>query len=252
MVQVFKYGRSSVVIDDPLDGLVRGDQSGTFDQRCTLPAGSVALNAALSNNGRMPVAGNTAGFSVVQTVVLTIGAVLFGLGGFLAARGGTQALVIGLVIGAIGLLMAGVSLYSASKRRSRLRILGKAWGNGWLRFAPARVGGVWVTRVSTHNDNGERMNSERRYYYKAMVQAYPTDGTEPFTFRTSEFNAPANWEGRPYNLHMADGPMDVLEPEFTNGWTICRYIAGQPETATISTDLSAKQVKAALEVSQIR
>ena len=99
MVEVFRYGRSSVVIDDPLDGLVRAEQSGTFDQRCTLPAGSAALNAALSNNGRMPVAGNTAGFSVVQTVVLTIGVVLLGLGGFLVARGSTQPLVIGLVIG---------------------------------------------------------------------------------------------------------------------------------------------------------
>lgn len=252
MVEVFKYGRSSVVIDDPQDGLARGNEAGTFDQRCPLPAGSVAVNAALSDNGRMPIAGNSAGFSVVQIVVLVVGAAMGAFGAFLATRGSMQPLVIGAVLGAIGLLMAGIALYSAAKRRSRLRILGKAWGNGWLRFAPVRVGGVWITRVSTHNDNGERTNTERRYYYKAMVQAYPTDGTEPFTFRTGEFNAPANWEGRPYNLHMADGPMDVLEPEFTNGWTICRYIAGQPETATISTDLSAKQVKAALEVSQIR
>lgn len=252
MVEIFQYGRSSVVIDDPADGLVRGAQAGTFDERCSLPAGSAAINAALSNSGRMPVAGNAAGFSVVQTAVLCVGGCLVLFSGFLGLRGGTQSTVIGTVLSAIGLLMAGIALYSAKKRRGRLQILGKAWGNGWLRFAPVRVGGVWISRVSTHNDNGDTTNTDRRFYYKAMAQAYPTDGLQPFTFRTGEFNAPADWNGHAYNLRMAEGLMDVLEPEYTNGWTICRYIAGQPETATIATDLSAKQVKAALEVAQIR
>lgn len=252
MADIFRYGRSSVIIDDPADGLAYGEEVGTFDEGCSLPAGSAAINAALSSNGRMPVAGNSAGFSAVQIVVLVVGVALAAFGGFLATRGSTQPLVIGAVLGAIGLLMVGIALYSATKRRGRLRILGKAWANGWLRFAPVRVGGVWISRVSTHNDNGDATNTDHRYYYKAMAQAHPTDGSEPFTFRTGEFNAPADWEGRPYDLKVADRPMDVLEPEYTNGWTICRYIAGQPETATIATDLSAKQVKAALEAAQVR
>ncbi|HIW96564.1 MAG TPA: hypothetical protein H9867_08825 [Candidatus Corynebacterium gallistercoris] len=251
-MKVFSHARHSAIIDDPDGSLAAGEASGQFDVRCSLPSGSPSIKAALEANGRVPVAGNAGGVSAGQWVIIGVAAALFAVGLFFALLAGGAAVIPGIVIAAVGVLLAGVGSVSITRRRRNLLVLGKAWSNGWIRFAPARVGGVWVHRVSTHNDNPDRRNNERRYYFKAIVEVQPDDGTEPFTFTTREFPAAASWDGTPVGLNLAAGPLDVLEPEYSNGWTVCRYIAGNPASATISSDLSGKQVEAALRAAGIR
>lgn len=251
-MKIFSHARRSAVIDDPNGALASGEAAGQFDFRCSLAPGSASVLSALESNGRVPVAGNPGGISAGQWVMVAVAAAMVSVGLLFVVLAGGPSTIPGFVIMGVGLLLAVMGSMSIMRRRQNLLILGKAWSNGWIRFAPARVGGVWVHRVSHHNKNPDRRNNERRYYFKAIVEAAPDDGTEPFTFTTREFPAAASWDGIPVGLNLAAGSLDVLEPEYGNGWTICRYIAGDPSSATISTDLSGKQVEAALRAAGIR
>ncbi|HJG47103.1 MAG TPA: hypothetical protein K8V62_12115, partial [Corynebacterium variabile] len=60
-------------------------------------------------------------------------------------------------------------------------------------------------------------------------------------------------DGNPHGLHTAPGPLDVSEPEYSNGWTLVRYVAGAPEeSATVTTGLTEAQILAALEAAGVR
>lgn len=251
-MKIFQYARTSSMIDDPGNVLSHGAASGLFNNRCPFPSDNPAIVAALESAGTMPVAGSKWPLSPIQ-VVVGVGALVVGTIGTLATAlgsGGTR--VIGVVILGVALLLLMIAVISTAQRRRNVSVLGTAWRQGWVRFAPARVGGVWINRVVHHNPHQDRLNYHRNYYYRAAVQVFPTDGSQPFTFTSTEFEAIASWEGMPVDLNQAYGPLDVFEPEFFNGWTICRYIAGQPNSATITTDLSRRQIAAALAAAGVR
>ncbi len=249
-IDIFKHARTAPLIDDPNGTIARLIDDGSFEQACTLPAGSPATIAALESNGRMPVDGLRSGMAASQVVVSAVGLGFIALGVVLIVFAqGTGASVAGVIIGLIGALLCGVMVISVRKRVSTVAELSKAWDNGWLRFAPARVGGVWISGVTCHGNQREDRDTEYRFRYRALVEVYPTDGTAPFRFHSSEFTALADRHGRPMGLKMVEGPLDHFEPEFSNGWTIARWIAGDSDSATITTDLSLAQIKAALAAS---
>lgn len=250
--KIFPYARTSAVIDDPSGALEAAAESGAFSKPCPYPEGSPALTRALEDNGKLPVNsafGGLGGGRIVLAVVSTAllaSAVFFG---FTSISRGTPSIVVPIVLLFVGGVLGAVTLYSVRMRRRNLYQLGVAWRNGWVRFAPARVGGVWISSASHHNSS-EDYTHEVRYNYRAIAQILPTDGGDSFTITTSEFSAPSDADGRPYNLHRAENPLDVLEPEHFNGWTIARYLAHDPQgTATICTDLSASQVSAGVKAS---
>lgn len=252
-LDVFTHARTAALIDDPYGALARGAEAGTFAQSCTLPSGSPAITAALESNGRMPVDGLRGGMATSQVAISIVGLVLVVLGLFLFfVPDGTGAKIAGAFIGFTGALLWTVTVFSARKRIGAVENLATAWQNGWVRFAPARVGGVWISSVSRHGNRREDRDTEYRFRYRALVEVYPTDGTEPFRFHSSEFTALADRHGVPLGLKMVEGPLDHFEPEFSNGWTVARWFAGDPESATITTDLSVAQIKAALRASAVR
>ncbi|WP_295641941.1 hypothetical protein [uncultured Corynebacterium sp.] len=250
--KIFPYARTSATIDDPSGALQNSIQNGAFEKPCPHPAGSPGLVQALEHNGRLPVNSAFGGLGGGRIVLgaVAIGLILAGFffGFFSITRGGPS-IVVPIVLLFIGGVLGAVAAYSVRLRSRRLHQLGVAWRNGWVRFAPARVGGVWISSASQHN-NSDDYTHEVRYNFRAIVEVLPNDGGEKFTFVSSEFSAPADADGKPYKLHRAENPLDVLEPEHFNGWTIARYLAHDPAgTATISTDLSAAQVKAGVEAS---
>ena len=247
---LFHYGRSSAVIDDPDGAIRRGAESGQFDTRNPHVANSPALMAALESHGRLPVAGSRGGMSTTQIVIGVIGLALL-IGGVALCLIPGPALFAGLILGAIGLLLVVVDVISFQRRRANLTMISQAFNNGWLSYAPARVGGVWISSArqhSSHNNDREDhvRNNDVRFRYRALVEVFPTDGSEPFRFTSGEFSAPASHRGVPLDLKMMDGPLDHGEPEFNNGWTVARWVSGNQESATISTDLAKAQIRAAL------
>lgn len=246
--RIFNYARVSAVIDDPDNAVARGVEMQQFDQPCPYPVGSPAVDAALESNGRMPVAGMRGGTSTAQVVLFGVSLALIILG-VLLLMFGSAAAVAGAVLGLVGVLLFGVAVVSVRKRIRALEQLSMAWRSGWLRFAPARVGGVWISSFSRHGNQRDERDSEVRFRYRALVEVYPTDGSAPFRFHTSEFTAPSSRNGKPVGLNMVEGPLDHFEPEFTNGWTIARWVAGNEDSATITTDLSIAQIRAALRAS---
>ena len=248
---LFHYGRSSAAIDDPADAIRQGAESGQFDTRNPHEVNSPALMAALESHGRLPVAGSRGGMSTAQIVIETIGLALL-IGGVALCLISGPALFAGLILGTIGLVLVVVGVISFRRRRSNLAMISQAFNNGWLSFAPARVGGVWISSVrqhSSHNiDRDDHVrNNDVRFRYRALVEVFPTDGSEPFRFTSGEFSAPASHRGVPLDLKMMDGPLDHGEPEFNNGWTIARWVTGNQESATITTDLAKSQIRAALQ-----
>ena len=252
---LFNYARSSVTIHDPDQALARGAESGQFDTRNPRQTTSASLLAALESNGRMPIAGSARGFSVPQVVCAVVGAVLvLGAIALILATRAMGGIIAGGILGLIGVLVLALAAVSMSRRRKNMEKIAAAWNNGWLCFAPARVGGVWISGVTRHSgrrddEHSRGRDNDIRFRYRAVVRVYPTDGSPEFEFVSEEFSAPASRRGQPVNLKMMEGPLDHFEPEFSNGWTIARWVAGNPESATVTTDLSQAQVRAGLRAS---
>ncbi len=249
--KIFPYARSSALIDDPSGALQAAASSDAFASPCPHPTGSPAVTKALAERGKLPVNSAFGGLGGGRVILGIVGLVMTLTGvvcALLRFTRGAPSIVVALVLLLIGVLLVVVTVYSARQRSRNLHQLGMAWRNGWVRFAPARVGGVWVSSATRHN-GPEDHTHEVRYKFRAIVEVLPTDGGESFTITTAEFSAPADADGQPYDLISAENPLDVLEPEHFNGWTIARYLAHDPHgTATISTDLSAAQIKAAVQV----
>ncbi|MBC2681572.1 hypothetical protein [Corynebacterium anserum] len=250
---LFRYARTSPVIEDNYGALRRGKENGVFRQPCPLPAENPAVLAALESHGRVPVDGLKNGMAGSQALLSAVSVSLIILGTFLCVFttrfGGCVA---GGVIASIGIVILIVDVWSIRRRQRDVATLSEAWHNGWLRFAPAQVGGVWVSSSTRHGNQRELRDADFRYRYRALVEVHPMDGSEPFYVRTDEFDVDADREGLPYGLKMADGPLDMFEPEFSNGWTVARWVAGIPESATITTDLNVEQIKAVLRAAGIR
>lgn len=248
---LFNHARTSAVIHDPERAIRDGAERGRFDTRNPKVANSPALVAALESNGRMPVAGRESGVSGMQILLGIIAALLIIGGGALAVLS-TATLPVGAIIALIGVGLLAVTVVSFRRRRANIAHISKAWANGWLAFAPARVGGVWISSATQHssrnyNRDDHVPNNDVRYQYRAVVEVFPTDGSQPFQFTTAEFSAPASHSGVPINLKMMEGPLDQGEPEYSNGWTLARWVYGNQDSATITTDLSKLQIQAALK-----
>lgn len=253
--KIFPYARISAVIDDPSGALESAGQTGAFELPCQHPSGSPAIIRALQNNGKLPVNSAFGGLGGGRVILAIVSLAMVAIGFMCAAfrfTRGAPSIIIAIVLIFIGGLLAAVTVYSVRVRRRNLYQLGLAWRNGWVRFAPARVGGVWISGATEHN-RSEDHTHEVRFRYRAIAEVLPDDGNDPFTITTAEFSAPADSLGRPYGLILADNPLDVLEPEQFNGWTVARYLAHDPQnTATICTDLSSAQIKAAIDVASGR
>lgn len=256
---IFTHARSATTLHDPAHAVEQGASSGTFDVPCNLPSDSPAVIDALEGHGTMPVAGTRwFGLSTSQLVLAGVSAALVLAAVILVAVSSgpsdTPGLVTGVVLGLIGLAVGAITAVSARARRRGLMALATAWHNGWLRFAPAEVGAVWVDRTVLHGQKRpDGVNQDNRYWYRALVRVHPTDGHAPFTVTTQPFQALGDREGHPHDLRTAPGPLDSFEPEYANGWTIARYVAGDADTcaasATVTTNLSDAQVRAALAAS---
>ena len=253
--KIFPYARASAVIHDPSGALESAERTGAFDLPCPFPNGSTVIAQALQKNGKLPVNSAFGGLGGGRIILAIISLAMLAVGFFcllLRVTRGGPSIIIALVLFFVGGLLAAVTIYSIRVRRRNLHHLGVAWRNGWVRFARARVGGVWIAGATEHNRTEDHTH-EVRYRYRAIAEVLPDDGNEPFTITTEEFSAPSDSYGRPYSLILADNPLDVLEPEHFNGWTIARYLAHDPHnTATICTDLSSGQVKAAIEAANGR
>ncbi len=253
---IFTHARNSTTLHDPDSALAEGMNSGAFDVPCTLPPDSAAVTDALQHQGTMPISGTRwLGMSTGQLVLVGASAVLLLAGvvliGVSSGPSDTPGLVTGVVLGVIGLAVGAITAVSVRARHRNLLLLAAAWQNGWLRFAPAEVGAVWVDRTVQHGQKRhDRVNQDNRYWYRALVQVHPTDGHAPFTVTTEPFQALGDRDGRPHDLRTAPGPLDSFEPEYANGWTVARYVAGDAAScaasATVTTNLSDDQVRAAL------
>ncbi|WP_420098504.1 hypothetical protein [Corynebacterium sp.] len=257
MPRLFTHARNATVIADP-GGLVEaGYAAGRFATPCPLPPDDDAVTTALRDNGTMPVAGaRFFGLATAQLVLVATALAVVLVSLVLLGAGSVSGVGVGIVLLLLGAGILGFTALSARSRRRRLVALATAWQNGWLHFAPARVGAVWIDRRVTHGRaNSQGANQDNRYWYRAVVEVHPTDGSEVFTVVTEPFQALANREGVPHDLVSAPNPVDAFEPEYTNGWTIARYLAGTPETmtrsATVTANLSLTQIGAALKAAGV-
>lgn len=256
-MKIFTHARQDMTVHDPVGAIAAGHQQGRFDVDCSLPQDDPAVTGALQAHGTMPVAGvRWLGLATGQLVLAIMSVVMVLLGLVLVAVSSgpseTPGRVAGVVIAVLGAAVGVLTVISARRRRVGMHALANAWQHGWLRFAPAEVGGVWIAREVVHGrEHPQGVNQDHRYWYCAEVRVHPADGTEPFTFITRPFEALGDRDGNPHDLRTAPGVVDAFEPEYANGWTIVRYIAGDPQdreaSATVTTNLSDDQVRAALE-----
>lgn len=256
--RIFTHARSATTIADP-GGLVEdGYGAGRFSTACPFPSDYEAVTDALSANGTMPVAGaRLFGLATAQLVLVACAVAVVLVGVLLLGAGSVSGTGVGVVLILLGAGLAGLSLVTARSRRRRLLALAAAWRNGWLRFAPARVGAVWVDRLVTHGRaNSQGANQDNRYWFRALLEVHPTDGSPVFTVTTAPFQALADHAGTPHDLVSAPNPVDVFEPEYSNGWTVVRYLAGDHDTvaasSTVTTNLSLNQIGAALRAAGVR
>ncbi|MGO1949732.1 MAG: hypothetical protein ACTH1D_08865 [Mycobacteriaceae bacterium] len=246
---IFTHARSSLTIDDPAGLVESGYRGGRFASPCELPRDDADVTGALEAHGTVPVSGvRWLGLATPQLVLAGVAAVLVVGGLILTGISDTPGLVAGVVLTVIGAAIVALTVTSARGRRRRMIALAAAWRNGWLRFAPAEVGAVWIDRVVKHGRKDSRgANQDSRYWYRAEVRVHPTDGTPEFTFTSRAFQALSDDDGVPRDLRTSPNPVDAFEPEYANGWTIVRYVAGEQEdTATVTTNLSEGQIRAAL------
>lgn len=249
-MKIFRHGRRAALIDDPDKALAQGVAGGQFAQRCSSPADSPAFIAALESNGRMPVGGMRSGLSVAQIAIALTGLGLCVIGGLIAVAAG-RGMVAGIVIAVVGALLLVLAVMSSRKRIKGVENLGAAWRSGWLRFTPARVGGMWIDSVTHHGSPSDDHNSDVRYEYRALVEVWPTNGEPRFVFVTSPFSVIGERDGKSRGMEISPEPLDQFEPEFSNGWTVARWVAGNPASATITTELSERQIVAALQTQQL-
>lgn len=208
------------------------------------------VEKALVAAGAMPVSRDVLGLGVARLIMLIIAGVLAVIG-FGVALSSSRGTIAGIVVGVLCVMLMGAIFLSARRRKFAIQQLTRAWEKGWVQFGPARVGGVWISGQSSHNIEDKRTH-EVRYRYRAAVEVLDGDYGPGFRFNSEEFGAPSDRDGQPLGLHMAQSELDVLEPEFFNGWTIARWVVGAEEkSATIATDLSRKQVIAALQAAGI-
>jgi hypothetical protein len=256
--RIFTHARSTTAIADPGGLLEEGAATGQFASPCPLPPDDDRITGALRGTGTMPVSGTRLfGLATSQLVLVVSACGVLVVGALLLGAGSVSGTGVGLVLLLLGAGILGFTWTSARGRRRRLLALASAWQNGWLRFAPARVGAVWVDRRVSHGKaNRQGANQDNRYWFRAVVEVRPTDGTPVFTVVTEPFQALADHEGAPHDLVSAPNPVDAFEPEYTNGWTIARYLAGDQETrsasATVTTNLSPAQISAALTAAGVR
>lgn len=256
MAVLFTHARTATRIDDPGGFLEDGLSSGRFDVPCPEGPDTSAVTVALGATGPLPMAGVYAlGLSVPQLVLSGVTALLTVAGLVLLLLGVPVATLVFLVFAVV---LGTLTVMSARRRRAGLRALSLAWERGWVRFAPARVGAAGVDRVVRHGpqagpkeDRGR--NQDVRYWYRADVRVYLTDGSDSFTVTTAPFQALPDRDGTALNLRTAPGPVDAAEPEYANGWTVVRYLVGAPEaSATVTTNLTDAQLTAALEAAGVR
>lgn len=255
MPTLFTHARNATTIADPGSVIEDGYLGGRFDTPCPLPSGSREFDAALEDNGTMPVAGaGVLGLATSQLVLVISALVVVVVGVLLVSAGTVSGTGVGIVMVLLGVAIAAITWSSARARRRRLLALARAWQNGWLRFAPARIGAVRQDRLVTHGRaNRQGSNQANHYWYRAVVEVHPTDGTGVFTVDSAPFEALADHGGVPRGLRTAPNPVDALEPEYSNGWTVVRYVAGEPEaSATVTTNLSEPQITAALRVAGVQ
>jgi hypothetical protein len=256
MAELFRHARSATTVDDPGGYLRDGAATGHF--RTPNPAGpdASAVTTALAGHGPMPLAGvRWLGLSTPQLVIGGVAVILAATGCAALAAGSATTAAVFLVLAVLLAVITGVS---ARRRRASLAPLYAAWDGDWLRFAPARVGAVWLDHSVRHGpavgpkeDRGR--NQDVRHYFRAGVRVFPTDGSAPFDFTTAPFQALATRDGEPHGLRTAPSPVDAGEPEYANGWTVARYVTGVPEaSATLTTNLSTAQIEAALAAADIR
>lgn len=250
MPELFEPARTATTVADP-GGLLRdGAATGRFDSPAPAGPDTSAVTAALAGAGPMPLAGvHVLGLSTAQLVLgATAGLlVVAALAAFVGWS--TPAAVVFLVLAVI---VGALTVVSAHRRRESLAPLYAAWQGGWLRFAPARVGAVWLDHSVRHGppmgpkeDRGR--NQDVRHYFRATVDVLPTGGSTPFRFTTAPFQTLADRDGVPHGLRTAPSPVDATEPEYANGWTIVRYVAGAAEqSVTVTTNLTAAQITAGL------
>lgn len=253
---IFDHARTSGGVHDPGGFLRDGAAAGQFT--ATNPAGqdSSPLTAALSVHGQLPMPGvRLFGLSTAQLVLGLLSLVLVGSG---LAMLCTSAPVAGVLLLLFGLVSGTVTAVSGHRRLTGLRALTQAWSTGWIRFAPARVGAVWHDHDVRHGpaagpseDRGR--NQEVRHFFRTTLEVVPTDGSPTFRVTTAPFEALATRDGEPRGLRTAPGPLDAGEPEYSNGWTIVRYVDGaHQESATPTTNLSREQIIAGLAAAGIR
>lgn len=256
MPVLFEHARATAQVADPGGFLRDGADTGRFDHACPDSPDDPAVTDALRSTGRVPIAGVYAlGLSLPQWSLVGVAGGLALLAVICLFAG---APVVALVFVVFAVFLGGLTAFSAGRRREGLLALDAAWRQGWVRFAPARVGAAWLDREVRHgpamgprDDRGR--NQDVRHWYRAGVEVFPTDGTDPFTVTTSPFQVLADRDGNPHGLHTAPGPLDVSEPEYSNGWTLVRYVAGAPEeSATVTTGLTETQILAALEATGVR
>jgi hypothetical protein len=256
--RIFTHARSATAIADPGGLIEDGAATGRFAAPCPLPPDDERVTAALRGSGTMPVSGaRLLGLATSQLVLAVAACGVLLVGALLLGAGSVSGTGVGVVLLLLGVGILGFTWTSARGRRRRLLALASAWQNGWLRFAPARVGAVWVDRQVTHGRaNSQGANQDNRYWFRAVVEVHPTDSTPVFTVVTDPFQALADHEGAPHDLVSAANPVDAFEPECTNGWTVARYLAGDDETrsasATVTTNLSVAQISAALTAAGVR
>ncbi|KAB1503658.1 hypothetical protein F7230_00555 [Corynebacterium sp. 320] len=204
---------------------------------------------ALASHGQLPVPRPVAGVGVGRGLCLlgAAGCVIWAVAVGLAGN-----VLLAVAVGVIAVaLLAGVAVSHRAYRR-RVALVERAWDNGWVRFAPARVGAVWVSHMS-HHQGTKALDQDTRYYFQARVQVCSAEGEELFQFDSAPFSAPADRNGVPLDLHTAPTPLDLLEPEAFNGWTVARWIDGHEEhTATIATGLTRQQICAGLTHAGVR
>lgn len=248
--KIFDYGRTSPLISDPGNVLAALPLSEDESHSLTLRGAQTDVEKALAAHGSMPVSRDVLGVGVARLIMLIIAGVL-AVVGFGVAFSSSRGTIAGLVVGIVCVMLIAAIFFSARRRKLAIQQLSLAWEKGWVQFAPARVGGVWISGQSAHNVEDKRTN-EVRYRYRAAVEVPAGNYGPGFRFDSEEFGAPADRDGQPLGLHMAPSELDVLEPEFFNGWTIARWVVGAEEkSATIATDLSRKQVIAALQAAGI-
>lgn len=258
-MHIFDHARMHPSFSDP-GGLIRkGFAAGLFENPCPEPPDAAEFVAALERSGRMPVSDAQHGVGPAQGSVIGLGtlAVIAGIAvcWIQVAQGAgiVPTGLIGLVVAVLGAVVLVSGMATVRRRRQALAALYRAWDTGWIRFAPARVGAVWLHR--RHHVVGQESpaaakklgNEDVEFYFKAFVEVFPTNGVAPFSFETEEFRAIADVDANPRGLIAAPSPLDVAEPEFSNGWTVARFLATAPQSsATITTNLSERQIEAAL------